>query len=236
MFFCSSCKEDSKEVEKVGTKCNHVIFIGLDGWGGQYDVKEMPFLKEKISESLYTFDKKAVLPTGSAPNWASIFTGVPPEVHGYIEWDAKKTSIEYDFELINNIYPTIFQELRKTKPEYEIGMFFQWDGIKYLVDTLSCSFFCCYPIKQYSHRQFTDYIISYIKSSMPHFCAIVFDDPDAIGHKEGFYSQGYNQKLRELDKIEDIYQSVKDAKYFDSTIFIITSDHGGINKTHGGDS
>lgn len=42
-------------------------------------------------------------------------------------------------------------------------------------------------------------------------------------------------KLKELDGyIGQIIQATKDAGTFDQTIFIITADHGGINKGHGG--
>ena len=34
--------------------------------------------------------------------------------------------------------------------------------------------------------------------------------------------------------VAEIVQAVKDAGIYDDTIFILTSDHGGINKGHGG--
>ena len=205
--------------------------------GGQFDVNSMPFLKSISDKSLYTYKKEAILPTGSAPNWATIFMGVGPDVHGYTEWDSKMPTIEYDFEIYNNIYPTIFQKLRLSKPDSQIGMFCQWDGINYLVDTLSCNYHGCYPIKKYSHDTFTNYVIDYIKTSKPNLCAIVFDDPDATGHKDGFYSIAYNKTLGNLDScISRIFTGIREAGFLESTVFVVTSDHGGINNTHGGES
>lgn len=44
-----------------------------------------------------------------------------------------------------------------------------------------------------------------------------------------------NQKLEELDGyIAEIVNAVKEAGMWDETIFIVTADHGGINKGHGG--
>lgn len=45
----------------------------------------------------------------------------------------------------------------------------------------------------------------------------------------------YYEKLKELDVyVGQIVQAVKDAGMLDDTIFILTSDHGGIDKGHGG--
>ena len=41
--------------------------------------------------------------------------------------------------------------------------------------------------------------------------------------------------MAELDGyIGQIIQAVKDAGIYDETIFIVTADHGGVNKGHGG--
>ena len=66
-------------------KAKHVFLIGLDGWGS-YSVKDadMPNVKALMEDGCYTLQKRAVLPSKSAVNWASMFMGVPTEVHGYI--------------------------------------------------------------------------------------------------------------------------------------------------------
>ena len=64
---------------------------------------------------------------------------------------------------------------------------------------------------------------------------IVFDEPDHVGHAEGHDTPAYYEKLKELDGyIGQIIQAVKDAGMLDETIFIVTADHGGIKKGHGG--
>lgn len=37
----------------------------------------------------YTLKKRSVLPSSSAVNWASMFMGAGPELHGYTEWGSK---------------------------------------------------------------------------------------------------------------------------------------------------
>ena len=65
----------------------------------------------------------------------------------------------------------------------------------------------------------------------------MFDEPDHTGHAEGHDTPAYYAKLQELDGyIGQIIDAVTEAGMLDETIFIVTSDHGGINKGHGGKS
>ena len=62
----------------------HVVLIGLDGWGAYSVPKaEMPNLKKLMEEGAYTLKKRSVLPSSSAVNWASMYMGAGPELHGY---------------------------------------------------------------------------------------------------------------------------------------------------------
>ena len=56
-----------------------------------------------------------------------------------------------------------------------------------------------------------------------------------MGHQKGHDTPEYYQKLKELDAyIAKIAEAVKEAGMWDDTIFILTADHGGIDKKHGG--
>lgn len=64
---CCSCSEK---------KAEHVVFIGLDGWGAYSLPKaDMPNVKKLMSEGAYTLKKRSSLPSSSAINWASMFMG-----------------------------------------------------------------------------------------------------------------------------------------------------------------
>ena len=55
------------------------------------------------------------------------------------------------------------------------------------------------------------------------------------GHEKGWYTDDYYAFETILDNcIAHVIQAVKDAGIFDDTIFVLTSDHGGIGKGHGG--
>ncbi len=188
-----------------------------------------------MEDGSYTLKKRSALPSSSAINWASMFMGAGPELHGYTEWGSKTPELPSRVLNKNGIFPTIFQLLRDARPEAEIGCLYEWDGIKYLVDTLSMSYH--YHVADYNKtpKELGNMASAYIKEKHPTLVAICYDSPDHTGHTEGHDTPAYYEKLKELDTyVGQIVQAVKDAGILDDTIFILTSDHGGINKGHGG--
>ncbi len=191
-------------------KAKHVVLIGLDGWGA-YSVNkaEMPNVKKLMEEGSYTLKKRSVLPSSSAVNWASMYMGAGPELHGYTEWGSQTPELPSRVVNKHGIFPTVFSLLRESDPKAEIGCICEWAGIRYVVDTLALSY----------DKNITE------KPQNPATakCAVEYIKRPA-----------YYEKLKELDGyIGQIIQAVKDAGMLDETIFIVTADHGGIKKGHG---
>lgn len=216
-------------------KAKHVILIGLDGWGA-YSVSkaDMPNVKKLMAEGSYTLKKRSVLPSSSAVNWASMYMGAGPELHGYTEWGSKKPELPSRVLDKDGIFPTVFGLLRQSNPKAEIGCIYEWDGIRYVCDTLALSY-DKHAAEKPQNQTTTKYAVEYIKSARPTLLNIVFDEPDHVGHSQGHDIPVYYEKLKELDGyVGQIVQAVKDAGMWDDTIIIVTADHGGINKGHGG--
>lgn len=216
-------------------KADHVVMIGLDGWGAySMEKAEMPVVRQLMAEGAYTLKKRSVLPSSSAANWASMYMGAGPELHGYTEWNSKTPELPSRVLNEHQIFPSVFSLLRQKHPNAEIGCIYEWDGIHYVVDA-----------KALSHeKHITDspanpataqYAAEYIKNRRPMLVNIVFDEPDHVGHSIGHDTPEYYAKLRELDTlIGQIVQAVKDAGILDRTVFVLTADHGGIHTGHGG--
>ena len=217
-------------------KAGHVILIGLDGWGSySMEKADMPNVKRLMQEGAYTLKKRAVLPSSSAVNWASMFMGAGPELHGYTEWGSKTPELPSRVVTENNIFPTIFGLMRKADPKAEIGCLYEWDGIKHLVDTLSLSYYKQAPDYAKHPTALCDMTCKYIKDKKPVLAAVCFDNPDHVGHQIGNDTPEYYAKLTELDVyIGKIIAAMKEAGIYDDSVIIVTSDHGGINKGHGG--
>ena len=195
----------------------------------------MPNVKKLMEDGAYTLKKRSALPSSSAINWASMFMGAGPELHGYTEWGSKTPELPSRVLNKNGIFPTVFQLLRDARPEAEIGCLYEWEGIKYLVDTLSLSYHYHVADCNKTPKELGNMASSYIKERHPALVAICYDGPDHTGHTAGHDTPEYYEKLKELDMyVGQIVQAVKDAGLLDDTIFILTSDHGGIDKGHGG--
>lgn len=231
----ASCTPSAEKKVETGKnwKAEHVIYIGLDGWGS-YSVEkaDMPNVKALMAEGCYTLQKRAVLPSSSAVNWATMFMGACPELHGYTTWSSQVPELPSRMVYKNNIFPTIFQLLRDAAPESEIGCLYEWDGIKYIVDSLSLSYHAEIPK---GNEVLKDATVKYIKEKKPALGAFIWDQPDAVGHSVGHDTPEYYAVLKQLDNyVGEIIAAVKEAGIYDNTIFVITSDHGGIEKDHGG--
>lgn len=217
-------------------KAKHVVLIGLDGWGS-YSVEkaEMPTVKAMMKDGTYTLEKRSVLPSSSAVNWASMFMGAGPELHGYTEWGSQKPELPPREISHYDIFPTIWGLLRDAEPNAEIGCIYEWDGIGYLIDKPALNFDKHVTEVKNDPAATAKIASDYIKNSKPNFVGIIFDEPDHVGHQDGHDTPAYYAKLKELDAyIAQIRQAVEDAGIADETIFIISADHGGIDKGHGG--
>lgn len=221
---------------QAGKVADHVILIGLDGWGS-YSVEraEMPRVKAEMERGSWTLAKRSVFPSSSAPNWASMFMGAGPELHCYTEWGSKTPDFPSRAIGEHGIFPTVFQIARRQMPDAEIGCLYEWDGIKYLVDTLAMNYHAQAPDFQKHPEALADMAAEYIKTKKPTLAAICFDNPDHSGHTDGHDTPGYYATLKQLDVyVGRIIDALKEAGIYDNTAIIITADHGGIDKGHGG--
>lgn len=221
-------------------KAKHVVLIGLDGWGA-YSVKkaEIPTIHDFMKSGSYTLKKRSVLPSSSAVNWASMFMGAGPELHGYTEWGSKTPELPSREISHYGIFPSIWGLFRDANSTAEVGFIYQWDGLAYLVEKEAINELVHATGKDVPSGQADEAVamraVSYIKEKKPAFVGIFFDEPDHVGHQKGHDTPEYYQKLKELDAyIAKIAEAVKEAGMWDDTIFILTADHGGIDKKHGG--
>lgn len=217
-------------------RAKHVVLIGLDGWGAYSVPKaEMPNLALLMKQGSYTLKKRTVLPSSSAPNWAAMFMGASTEIHGYTTWGSRTPEIPSPVVNEHGIFPTVFSVARKSHPKAEIGVLYEWEGIKYLVDTLALSYHAQGVPTTEQPDKLCAMAEEYIKTRHPELLAVCFDEPDHTGHSVGHDTPEYYVMLKRLDSyIGRILGAISDAGIMDETVVIVTSDHGGIDKNHGG--
>lgn len=234
LLFAVSCAPKAHAEENVDY-IDHIIILAFDGWGASsFETADMPFLKSKLAESAWTLHKRAILPTSSACNWASMFKGAGPEAHGYIAWDTKKPAFSPTYTDEKGNFPSFFSVYREAFPEREMGYFYQWDGMWYIFNMNDFNYVKGFAVSDVGSELMKDAAISYIKEKKPAVAAFFWDYPDKIGHTIGWYTDAYMNELTHVDSIiKDIFEACVSVGIIDNTLFVITSDHGGHDKTHG---
>lgn len=234
---------ESQKPNKPANPPKHVIVVGFDGFSASSindgktlpDLKHMPTLRSLMEKGAYTMKNRSVLPSSSAVNWASMWMGAGPELHGYTTWGSQIPDLPSRVLTENGIFPDIFAMVRKTQPFAEIGYIYEWGGMRYLADTLSINYVQPASLSGKNVEESTALAVNYIKEKKPNLCAIVFAEPDGTGHGIGWDTPEYIQMLTHLDKgLAAIVKAVEDAGIMDETVIMVTSDHGGIDTGHGG--
>ena len=63
----------------------------------------MPQFRSMMQDGCYTLENRSVLPSSSAVNWALMFMGAAPELHGYTQWGSFTPTCLLGF-LTNMVY------------------------------------------------------------------------------------------------------------------------------------
>jgi predicted AlkP superfamily pyrophosphatase or phosphodiesterase len=185
----------SQEVA-LSQKIKHVILIGSDGFGAYaFENAKVPNLRAMMQEGSWSLQARSVLPSSSAANWASMVMGAGPELHGYTTWGSKKPDMPARVLDEYGMFPSVYALLRKEKPDSEIGVIYEWDGIGYL-----------FPKAAVNHDQNPDGDIAianaasqYIKEKKPNFLFVHLHDVDSVGHKVGHATPEYYAAIERTD-------------------------------------
>lgn len=137
----------------------------------------MPNFRKMMAEGAVTLENRSVLPSSSAVNWASMFMGAGPELHGYTEWGSSKPDLPYCVLTENSIFPDIYGILNKAYPEAELGYVYEWDGMRNLVDTLSIDYLKPAKLSDTDTKLAIGDVVGYIKEKKPMFCSVIFGEP-----------------------------------------------------------
>lgn len=215
----------------------HVLVVGIDGWGSYSlsKAQNIPNIRSLMQQGCYTLHDRSVLPSSSAVNWASMFNGSCPELHGYTTWNSKTPEIPSSELGEHLVFPSIFTLLRRARPEAVIGCIAEWDGIKHVVDTLAIDNYSLAEGWENDNEKLCRMAEQFITEQRPTLFAVCWDQLDHTGHAIGHDTPEYYQTLAHLDTlIGRLIQSLKTAGIYDDTVIIVTADHGGKEKGHGG--
>ena len=214
----------------------HVVVIGVDGLSPDgLRNAETPRMDQLMNEGAFSLKARAVRPTSSSPNWASMIMGAAPEQHGITSngWNRNNFSIAPVTRGPESIFPTIFSVLREARPEAYIACIYDWGGFGRLFEhsAVDLAFDARDP------QDAVDVARMVFAESRPTLTFIHLDHVDRAGHGYGWGSETYKAAVEEADGyIDEVMRGLENAGMAERTIVIIVSDHGGRGNGHGGDS
>ncbi|NLP57086.1 alkaline phosphatase family protein [Lutibacter sp. B1] len=214
----------------------HVVVIGFDGLSpnGLKNAKT-PNFDSIIKEGAYTLHARAVLPTSSSSNWASMIMGSGPEQHGITsnQWERNNLILPTVIEDEHFLFPTIFGLIDNQVENAEIGAIYHWEGFGRLFEKKAVD----YDVNGKTEDETANLAIEYIKTKKPTFTFIHFDHVDHAGHEFGHGTEEYYKSVEKADNfLGEIINAIKETGIEDNTLVIISADHGGIGKGHGGET
>lgn len=214
----------------------HVIVIGVDGMSPDgirnADTPTMDYL---VANGASTMQARAVLPTSSSSNWASMIMGADTEQHGITSngWERESHVLPAVVYGEEDIFPTIFSVIDTQVPDAEIGSIYHWRGFGRLYEKSAVDF----DIHGPNEAATADAAAEYLLEKKPTFTFIHLDHVDGAGHRVGHGTPAYYASVARADSlIGIIFEATRQAGMHDNMVLIISSDHGGVGTGHGGET
>lgn len=204
----------------------YVVIISIDGLRPDaLDLADTPTLDRLRAKGAYCPSAQTVRISETLPGHASMLSGMIPEKHGvlwglpYIGWPGMNG-------------PTLFNVAHDAG--LATAMVLGKEKLSYLVLPNSVDELFCAEVHD---TQIKDQALEVIEAGLPHVLFVHFPDTDRVGHNYGWMSCNQLQSIRFVDGlIGEILIALENGGYLDSTLLIVTADHGGHGFGHGDDS
>lgn len=224
----------SQPVEDLGI--SHVVVIGFDGLSPDgLNKAETPNFDKLIREGASTMHARAVLPTSSSTNWASMIMGAGPEQHGITSnaWEKDNLVLPAVVQHDDFLFPSIFHLVDYQIENAEVGVIYHWGGFGRLFERSAVD----YDVNPNTEDETAQRASEYIIEKKPDFAFIHFDHVDHAGHEFGHGTAEYYESVAHADTLlGQVMISIEKAGIADKTLVIVSSDHGGLGKGHGGET
>lgn len=221
----------SSEVRQIAT---HIVIIGVDGLSPDGIAKApTPHIDALMQQGAFSMHTRAVMPSSSGANWGSMIMGAGPEQHGIAanNWKTDNLILPPTAVRDDNHFPTVFAVLRDQRPQAHIAAFLHWSPIENFIEKDVLNHLSLPP----NERETTDAVVGYFAENKPDLTFIHLDHVDGAGHGFGHGSVRYYLSVARADSlIGEIIQATRDNGMFENTVFLLSSDHGGVGFGHGG--
>lgn len=216
--------------ERPIPEIDRVVIISVDGLRPDRALlTDMPVLRGLLRDGAYTFWAKTTAVAITLPSHTSMVTGVSPGRHG-ISWNS-------DLPLSEQVYPHVptVMEMAK-KAGYTTAMVAGKSKFTTLQkpETLTYSFVP--PPGTGGNEIVVREAVRVIEEHQPELLFLHFPDVDGAGHGKGWGSPEQTAAIEKTDThLGEVLAALERAGVRDSTLIIVSADHGGAGMSHGAD-
>lgn len=200
----------------------HVVIISEDGMRPDALTPELaPRHTELMAEGAVARNATTIEKAYTLPSHASMLSGVPPEMHGMV-WDAYKPAKGYITA------PTVFSEA--SDRGLSTAMFL---GKRKMLHLATPGAVDHVEIPGHLCADLVGHAANYFSTVEPALMFVHFTDADDVGHDHGWMGPEYLMAVHESDRcLAELLAAIDMSDAADSTVVIVTADHGGHDRTH----
>jgi arylsulfatase A-like enzyme len=208
----------------------HVLIISIDGMRPDKVLQaNAPTLRAMIKEGTYTFWARTTYMANTLPSHTSMVTGVSIGKHGIV-WNE-------DLEFVKPVYPKVptVMELAN-RAGYTTAMVAGKSKFATLnkPGTIKDVWVPAEANSKDSNDTVVEHAVRIIETARPELMFLHFPETDTVGHDKGWGSADYLAMVEKTDtQLATVFAAMDRVGIRQSTVVILSSDHGGQGTTHG---
>jgi len=211
---------------------DRVVIIGVDGAGNYWDKAANNDIKKIFGA--YGVAKTPV-PESCEANWASILHGVDAATHGITAYDNSTISTSSRIG-----HPSFMSLVRESYPEATLAAFSSWESLPTALIESDADVYTGYVSDDV--RMTEDTILPYLEENDPKVLFVTYRNVALAVNADDTGNYGGEFHLNQLGLTDNcigaIYKKYEELGRNERTLYILTSDHGGVEggRTHTGDT
>lgn len=209
-------------VEEAPRKPERVVIISIDGLRPDMMTEElMPRHVQLMREGTTARDASTIIESDTLPSHAAMLSGAGLKAHG-LWWNSYQANRGYIK------VPTIFSAA--TEHGLSTAMIVGKQKLKHIASPGTVGHFerpayLCGGVARRASQYFVD--------KAPDLLFVHFSDPDEYGHSHGWTSKEYRKAAHNSDRcLATVLAAIDGSAYRDTTLVIVTADHGGEDRHH----
>lgn len=202
----------------------HVIIVSEDGMRPDLLTAELAPLHHRLmAEGSYSARAMTIRHASTLPSHAAMLSGFDEHDHGIFwnSWRPSKGFIKV---------PTVLEAAAESG-KGAAAFVGKWKLAHVVrpgvVDVFARPGFLCKKVVEAATQYFLEH--------KPQVEFVHFSDPDSLGHKEGWMSEGQRKAVQNSDRcLATLIDALAASPLAKDTLVLVSSDHGGIGRNHSG--